>query len=213
LPRNKCFYNKHHAFRYMKSGRGGPAQITGQAPTQLIPRASIAVPEGALAAGSAGAFGMVLRAKRDGGAVAVKVYDIRKVGMMDQRDAMKEALMLGKACHHNVVKCWGVVHDPDSANRDSIHGSLVMEWVGGGSLHKWLLDNLETGLWMRVQLALQVAAGMRHLHEQGLVHGDLKPQNVLLQFMQGEELPEVSISRRGSCMSVAKSPLDRNVAM
>jgi serine/threonine protein kinase len=41
-------------------------------------------------------------------------------------------------------------------------------------------------------VALQVAAGMRHLHQQGLVHGDLKPQNILLQFMQDEHVPEVS---------------------
>jgi eukaryotic-like serine/threonine-protein kinase len=202
---------KCHAFRYMKSGRGGPAHITGQGPSQLIPRSSIAIPEGALAAGSSGAFGTVLRATRDGGAVAVKVYDIRKVGILDQRAAMQEALMLGKASHHNVVKCWGVVHDPDSTNRDSIHGSLVMEWVGGGNLYEWLQENVEAGLWTRVQLALQVAAGMRHLHAHGLVHGDLKPQNILLQFMQGEELPEVSahgcFGRTAACTHM---PIGRN---
>jgi serine/threonine protein kinase len=175
----------------MKSSKGGVAKATGQAPAQLIPRSSIVIPEGALSRGASGGFGTVVRAMRDGGAVAVKVFNIRGVGMMDQRDAMQEALMLGRACHHNVVKCWGLVHDPDSDQRDSIHGSLVMEWVGGGDLYDWLQEHTGTALGVRVRIAQQVAAGMRHLHEQGLVHGDLKPQNILLQFMKDEELPEV----------------------
>jgi serine/threonine protein kinase len=125
------------------------------------------------------------------GAVAVKLYNIRQVGVADQLDAIQEAALLNRAYHRNVVRCFGVVHDPDSAKGSSIHGSLVMEWVGGGDLYQWLQENLETELGVRVQIARQVAAGLRHLHARGLVHGDLKPQNVLLQFMQDEELPEV----------------------
>jgi hypothetical protein len=178
-------------FKYMKSSKGAVAKMSGTPPAQIIPRASIHVPEGALAKASSGAFGTVIRAERDGGSVAVKLFNIRGRGPLDQQDAMREALLLSRACHHNVVRCFGVVHDPDSNQCDSMHGSLVMEWVGGGNLYEWLQENFETELRMRVQLALQVAAAMRHLHHQGLVHGDLKPQNILLQFIQDQALPEV----------------------
>jgi hypothetical protein len=180
-------------FISMKSGRGGVAKLRSGAPAQIIPRTSIHVPEGALSDAPSGAFGTVVRAVREGGgAVALKLYNIRKAGVMDQRDAIYEAALLNRASHNNVVRCFGVVHDPDSAKGCSIHGSLVMEWVGGGDLCDWLQENFETGMATRVQLARQVAAGLKHLHEQKLVHGDLKPHNILLQFMQGEELPEVS---------------------
>ena len=177
--------------KFMKCGKGGVTQLTGPTPAQLIPRSSISVPDGALSGGSSGAFGTVVRAVRDGGAVAVKVYNIRGAGALDQKDAVREALMLNKACHHNVVRCFGIVHDPDSSSRDSLHGSLVMEWVAGGNLYEWLQENCEVGVGVRVALAAQVAAAMRHLHGLGLVHGDLKPHNILLQFIQGEERPEV----------------------
>jgi hypothetical protein len=163
----------------------------GPPPAQLIPRASITFPDGALAKGSSGAFGTVVRAMRDGGAVAVKIFHTHQLGRLDQRDAVKEAVLLSQASHHNVVKCWGLVYDPDSTPGDSIHGSLVMEWVGGGDLYKCLQDQPSMGLKVRVQLAQQVAAGMWYLHGVKMVHGDLKPQNILLQFNQGEEVPVV----------------------
>jgi hypothetical protein len=177
----------------MKSDINGIAKLTTDlGPSDLmIPRSSIIIPPGALSKGSSGNFGTVVRAMRDGGAVAVKVYNISQAGEIDQKGALKEALLLSQVRHHNVVKCWGLVHDPHSAQGDSLHGSLVMEWVRGGNLYVWLQANLGAGLQLRVQVALQAAAGMRHLHQQGLVHGDLKPQNILLQFMQDDELPEV----------------------
>jgi hypothetical protein len=167
------------------------AELTELAPTQLIPRASIVIPEGALARGASGGFGTVVRAMRDGGAVAVKLYNITQVGKVDQRDAVREALLLSQVSHHNVVSCWGMVHDPHSAQGDSLHGSLVMDWVGGGNVYDFLQDSPGTELRVRVHIALQVAAGMRHLHKHKMVHGDLKPQNVLLQLNQGEALPTV----------------------
>jgi serine/threonine protein kinase len=179
-------------FMSMKSGRGGVARLRSGAPVQIIPKASIHIPEGALSDTQSLACGTVVRGLREGGgAVAVKLYNLRLVGVLDQRDAIHEAARLNRASHSNVVRCFGVVHDPDSAKGSCIHGSLVMEWVGGGNLCDWLQENFETGLAIRVQLARQVAAGLTHLHEQKLVHGDLKPQNILLQFMRGEELPEV----------------------
>jgi hypothetical protein len=179
-------------FKFMKSHKGGVAKITGTPPAQIIPRTSITVPEDALSRASSGGFGTVIRAVRDGSSVAIKLFNIRGHGPLDQQDAMREALLLSKACHHNVVRCFGVVHDADSNQRDSMHGSLVMEWVGGGNLYEWLQENFDTDLRTRVHLALQVAAAMRHLHEQGLVHGDLKPQNILLQLIQDQPLPEVA---------------------
>jgi hypothetical protein len=177
----------------MKRDAHGIAKFTELGPSELmIPRSSIVIHKDALSQGSAGNFGTVVRAERDGGAVAVKVYNISQAGEIEQKGALKEALLLSQIRHHNVVKCWGLVHDPDSAQKDSLHGSLVMEWVRGGNLYVWLQDNAAAGLKLRVQVAQQVAAGMQHLHQQGLVHGDVKPQNILLQFMQGDDLPEVS---------------------
>jgi serine/threonine protein kinase len=178
-------------FISMKSGRGGVAELRSGAPAQVIPRSSIHVPEGALSDAPSGALGAVRAAREGEGDVALRLYNIRQAGPAYQLDAIYGAARMSQASHNNVVRCFGVVHDPSSAEGSSIHGSLVMEWVDGGDLCEWLQENLDTKLGIRVQFAQQVAAGLKHLHEQRLLHGDLKPQNVLLQFIQGEELPVV----------------------
>jgi hypothetical protein len=182
-------------YNRMRSNRHLTADLTDLGPSELmIPRSSIVIPTDALSKGSSGNFGTVVRATRDGGVVAVKMYNISEAGEIDQKAALREALLLSQVRHHNVVKCWGLVHDPDGTNGHRLHGSLVMEWVRGGNMYKWLQANPAAGLSLRVQVARQVAAGMCHLHQQGLVHGDVKPQNILLQFNQGEQLPEVSFT-------------------
>jgi hypothetical protein len=182
-------------YKRMRSIEHLTAELTNLGPSELmIPRSSIVIPNDAFSKGSAGNYGTVVRATRDGGVVAVKKYNISTAGEIDQKAALKEALLLSQVRHHNVVKCWGLVHDPYGTHGHSLHGSLVMEWVRGGNLYKWLQANPNAGLKLRVQLAQQVAAGMRHLHQQDLVHGDVKPENVLLQFNQGEELPEVILT-------------------
>ncbi|GFR50781.1 hypothetical protein Agub_g13046, partial [Astrephomene gubernaculifera] len=68
---------------------------------------------------------------------------------------------------------------------------VVMEYCDGGSLLAALKEgpfNRDTTSWSprmllrsTVRTALEVAHGMQHLHLSGLVHGDLKPGNVLLK--------------------------------
>jgi len=68
---------------------------------------------------------------------------------------------------------------------------LFIEYLPGGTLEEWMTRNRGAGLPERLDLAIQVAAGMHHAHtcaftdeagveHRGLVHRDLKPANVLL---------------------------------
>ncbi len=68
---------------------------------------------------------------------------------------------------------------------------LFIEHVGGGTLTDWLQRNPKAPLDARLDLAIQIAAGMDHAHtfawededgrrQRGVVHRDLKPSNVLL---------------------------------
>jgi hypothetical protein len=104
-----------------------------------------------------GAFGKVVKAARDQGYVAVKIYRHRGLGNRDRKRVVQEALLLARASHQNVVRCFGVVHDPDNPNGPSnIDGSLVMEWVYGGDLYQWLQANDSSSFRERLSLAVQV---------------------------------------------------------
>ncbi|GIL42068.1 hypothetical protein Vafri_114, partial [Volvox africanus] len=54
-------------------------------------------------------------------------------------------------------------------------------------------------------LALDVALGMQHIHSLRIVHGDLKPENVLLML-----LPRVETEGTGSCQSAVGGSLGPN---
>jgi hypothetical protein len=120
---------------YMATTTAIAASTSAQqaAPVFVIPRAAVRFSEDALALAARGAFGTVLKAARDQGHVAVKIYNHRGLGGRDHRRVFEEAVLLARANHQNIVRCFGVVHDPALPNDPrNIHGSLVM--VSG-----WLL--------------------------------------------------------------------------
>jgi hypothetical protein len=125
-------------------------------PAFVIPRSELRYTEAELEQAASGAFGQVVKATRDQGCVALKIYRHRGLGKKDRTRVVQEALLLARASHQNVVRCFGVVHDPDRPNDPSnIDGSLVMEWVYGGDLYRWLQDN-DCSFRERLLLATQV---------------------------------------------------------
>jgi hypothetical protein len=126
-------------------------------PAFVIPRSELRFTKADLEQAAGGAFGQVVKAARDQGYVALKVYRHRGLGKKDRKRVVQEALLLARASHQNVVRCFGVVHDPDRPNDPSnIDGSLVMEWVYGGDLYQWLQANEDSSFSERVLLAAQV---------------------------------------------------------
>lgn len=57
---------------------------------------------------------------------------------------------------------------------------LVMDYVEGVTLDKWLARNPSVSSRTLVRFILQAALGLQHIHESGLIHRDLKPNNLLL---------------------------------
>ena len=59
----------------------------------------------------------------------------------------------------------------------------VMPCVGGGSLRQRLLEDTPVAIPDVLQIAAQVAAALDHAHRHGIVHRDVKPENIL--FSEG----------------------------
>lgn len=88
-----------------------------------------------------------------------------------------EARLVARLAHPNIV----TVHDADERNG---HLYIVMQLVDGGTL-KHRLDQLqEQGKTMDIAEVIpiftQLASALTYAHEQGIIHRDIKPVNVLI---------------------------------
>lgn len=119
-----------------------------------------------------GAFGRVLEAEdlRLERKVALKI--------ISKQDAQTEAKILGEARsaaginHPNVCTVY-------SADVIDTLSTIVMEYVEGHTLEDVIDAGFDDQKFRR--MAFQIAAGLAAAHAKGVVHGDVKPANILLQ--------------------------------
>ncbi|GBF96243.1 calcium calmodulin-dependent kinase [Raphidocelis subcapitata] len=99
-------------------------------------------------------------------------------GGLATEEAVREIAILKKLSHPNIVNLVEVIDDPAS---DGL--LLVMEYVEGGTLQPRAVG---PGRWAPMPEGLawkyvrQVLQGLDYLHANRVVHGDLKPANLLL---------------------------------
>ncbi|MBA4065561.1 MAG: hypothetical protein C0501_17970 [Isosphaera sp.] len=171
---------------------GSPA---GSAPTgPLVPDDQVQTPVGPPAAApvppdladhprykvlselGAGGMGVVYKAEHRimGRVVALKVmapHLTAKAGSADRfRKEVRAAARLG---HPNIV----TAHDADEAG--GLH-FLVMEYVDGVSLERLVAKRGPLPVTAACALARQAALGLGHAHARGMVHRDIKPQNLMV---------------------------------
>ncbi|TWU02494.1 protein kinase domain-containing protein [Stieleria varia] len=128
-----------------------------------------------------GGMGVVLKARDQSldRVVAVKVMapHLAASGSARQRFA-REAKAAAAVLHPNVIAIHGV------SNEQALP-YLVMPYVRGQSLQKRIDAEGPLPLVDILRIAAQVAAGLAAAHDQGLVHRDIKPGNILME--QGVE--------------------------
>ncbi|KAI0579083.1 SPS1 Serine/threonine protein kinase [Pyrenophora tritici-repentis] len=121
-----------------------------------------------------GAFGSVYRALNwgTGETVAIKQVRLENLGAADLKNMEMEIDLLKNLNHANIVKYHGFVRSSESLY-------IILEYCENGSLHS-ICKNF--GKFPENLVALymsQVLHGLLYLHEQGVIHRDIKGANIL----------------------------------
>ena len=117
-------------------------------------------------------------ATADGRRVAVKLPRVNGCNRAVVRALVRREFgFLDGISHPNVVKVLGLVRIPGGPNGSAPDLGIVMEYLDGGDLVS--LSGCPPRVW--APLAAQAVRAVDHLHRSGIVHGDLKPRNVMLR--------------------------------
>lgn len=85
----------------------------------------------------------------------------------------REGLVMGRLDHPNIVKAYAT----DEA--EGFH-FVAMEYVSGQSMQKWLSQLGRIPVGDAVRIVLDCAEALAYAHRLGMVHRDVKPDNILL---------------------------------
>jgi serine/threonine protein kinase len=127
-----------------------------------------------------GGMGIVFRARQINlnRLVAIKMIDPRSFASPEHLARFQsEAKAVAQLTHPNIVQIYevGGYQAPDGLT----YPYMCLEYVGGGTLAQRLGGQPQRPK-DAARLVMQIAAAVDHAHQQGIVHRDLNPANVLL---------------------------------
>eukprot|EP01012_Entosiphon_sulcatum_P059348 TRINITY_DN8372_c0_g1_i1.p1 TRINITY_DN8372_c0_g1~~TRINITY_DN8372_c0_g1_i1.p1 ORF type:complete len:836 (-),score=51.12 TRINITY_DN8372_c0_g1_i1:81-2588(-) len=162
--------------------------------------------------------------------VAVKAF-AGVMGKREERQLLREVGLLGSITHPNVVRLLGHEVQRGMGSRKGVQEMatcyIVLELMPNGTLEMlrlrtgpllshpdplWMLDFqikdnfVQRGELLLCRFGLEMASALAYLHENRVIHYDLKPHNVLLDKMMHCRIADFGLSRAvSSTMSAPQS--------
>jgi len=121
--------------------------------------------------------------------VAIKVLPLNRVNDASYLERFRlEARAVARLDDPNIVRAY------DIDNEGNTH-YIVMEYVEGQDLHQIVSQNGPLSYEAAADYIAQVANGLQHAHEMGLVHRDIKPANCLLDKHQTVKMLDLGLAK------------------
>ncbi|KAL4564414.1 hypothetical protein LXL04_028478 [Taraxacum kok-saghyz] len=141
-----------------------------------------------------GAFGKLYKGTYNGEDVAIKLLEkpednLDRANLMEQQ-FQQEVKMLARLKHPNIVRFIGGCYKP-------MVWCIVTEYAKGGSVRQFLnrRQNRAVPLKLAVKQAVDVAKGMEYVHGLGLIHRDLKSDNLLIANDRSIKIADFGVAR------------------
>lgn len=147
-----------------------------------------------------GGMSLVYRAVdvRTGHSVAVKIlkseYNSDKEFLERfQREAQAASLM----SHHNLVNLLDVGVEGE-------YRYLVLEYVNGNTLKDIIRQKGRLNYQTAIQVTIRILSALQHAHDNGIIHRDIKPQNVLIHADGHVKVADFGIARMTGGATIGK---------
>ena len=151
---------------------------------------------------SSGRYQLLEIAGEGGFATVWKAYDLRKQRMVAikvlhcrwAQDPSRVKAFFRGAREMARLRHPGITQVFQEEGRHGLHHYFVMEYVPGGSLYQAVLDG-RLGAGEALACVLEVGDALEHAHKEGLLHRDIKPQNILLDQKEHTRLTDFDLVR------------------
>lgn len=135
-----------------------------------------------------GGYGIVYQGVWRNTPVAIKQLMTDQFSTEATKEFQHEIQIMAKLRHLHVVQLYGVAMDQSPY-------CIVMEYMSGGSLFKLLQSSISLNWATRERIALDIAKGLSYLHDEKVLHRDLKSLNVLLDENQRAKLCDFGLAK------------------
>ena len=109
----------------------------------------------------------------------------------------REAEAASKMTHHNIVNLLDVGMDGDNRY-------LVMEYVEGKTLKEVIQERGKLSAPLACQITIRILSALEHAHRNGIVHRDIKPQNILVHADGHIKVADFGIARIADSTTLTK---------
>lgn len=133
--------------------------------------------------------------------VAIKRLDLISLRATDRERFLREAHILARLRNRHIVTIYSLEERDD-------HLHIVMEYADQGNLLD-LINASPDGLQIDyvVDVGISMCRALSVVHAEGIIHRDVKPDNILLFTEQGEERPVPKLADFGLARDMACTPL------
>jgi HAMP domain-containing protein len=120
--------------------------------------------------------------------VALKVLDAEAADAGAEQQLRREIKLARTITHPNVVRAY------DFSEAEGVR-FFTMEYVAGATLRELLDESGRLALTPALQIAKQMCRGLGAVHRAGIVHGDLKPANIVVMTGGVAKLTDFGVAR------------------
>ncbi|KAK8522245.1 hypothetical protein V6N13_115220 [Hibiscus sabdariffa] len=138
---------------------------------------------------ASGSYGDLFKGTYCSQEVAIKVLKPERINTDLQKEFAQEVFIMRKVRHKNVVQFIGACTKPPNL-------CIITEFMSGGSVYDYLHKHKGVfKLPTLLKVAIDVSKGMNYLHQNDIIHRDLKAANLLMDENEAVKVADFGVAR------------------